>query len=67
MLRFMSLFSSPTEEEKRKVAAIKKIREKYPSMKVVGRGTVILSPNEVTSSPNFKANVARAEKLAKVG
>ena len=68
MIRIMSLFTKPTDDEKRRVEAIKKIKQKYPSMKVVGRGTVILSPSEITSSQSFKDNVARAEKLVqKVG
>lgn len=62
---FWSLFTPPTAEEKKFVRDIKGMKELYPSLKVVGRGTVTIQPIEILQSPAFKIQFEKADDLIK--
>lgn len=62
MSLFVKLGLAPSERDKR----LKRlIDNSYPSIRVVGRGTVKIDPNEVRSTPEFKIARARAEQIVK--
>lgn len=57
-------FFRSTEEQQRTVDAIKKLKNKYPSFKVVGRGTIVISPKDITSSQAHRDIIDKAKRLA---
>ncbi|PVX30505.1 hypothetical protein [Sphingomonas pokkalii] len=62
MSLFVKLGLAPSERDKR----LKRlIDNSYPSIRVVGRGTIKIDPNEVRSTPEFKTARARAEQIVK--
>lgn len=61
-----SLFSwnkTSTLEQQRTVNKIKEIKRKYPSFKVVGKGTVSISPEDINNSEVNKSMIERASRL----
>lgn len=61
-----SLFSwnkTSTLEQQRTVNKIKEIKRKYPSFKVVGKGTVSISPEDIINSEVNKSKIERASRL----
>lgn len=61
-----SLFSwnkTSTLEQQRTVNKIKEIKRKYPSFKVVGKGTVSISPEDIINSEVNKSMIERASRL----
>jgi hypothetical protein len=56
-------FFKSTEEQQKTVAAIQELKTKYPSFKVVGRGTIVISPRDITSSDAHKRIIEKAGKL----
>ncbi|ENA36593.1 MULTISPECIES: hypothetical protein [Pseudomonas] len=56
----IGLFRAPSEEE-RKLAQT--INNSYKSLRVVGRGTIRIDPEEVFDSPEFKQDLDRAKRL----
>lgn len=58
LLRFLGLAPSKDEEE-----MVKKLRNTYTSLKVVGRGTVTVSADEVINNPEFKDLYERASNI----
>ncbi len=61
-----SLFSwnkTSTLEQQRTVNKIKEIKRKYPSFKVVGKGTVSISPEDIINSEVNRSMIERASRL----
>lgn len=61
-----SLFSwnkISTLEQQRTVNKIKEIKRKYPSFKVVGKGTVSISPEDIINSEVNRSMIERASRL----
>lgn len=61
-----SLFSwnkTSTLEQQRTVNKIKEIKIKYPSFKVVGKGTVSISPEDIINSEVNRSMIERASRL----
>jgi len=56
----IGLLKAPSEEE-RKLAQT--INNSYKSLRVVGRGTIRIDPEEVFDSPEFKQDLDRAKRL----
>lgn len=51
-----------SEEDKVLAAKIKRVNRTYPSLKVVGRGTVVINPSDIRSSDNFAAELKKIPK-----
>ena len=61
-----SLFSwnkTSTLEQQRTVNKIKEIKRKYTSFKVVGKGTVSISPEDIINSEVNRSMIERASRL----
>lgn len=61
MLAFFK--STPQSEEDESI--LKAIRDSHESLKVVGRGTVVISPKHVANTDTFKIDLERAKKLVR--
>ncbi|TWI53044.1 hypothetical protein IQ22_02883 [Pseudomonas duriflava] len=58
--RLIGLFNTPSEEE---LKLAQTINNSYKSLRVVGRGTIRIDPEEIFESPEFKQDLARAKRL----
>ncbi|MDQ0020092.1 hypothetical protein [[Curtobacterium] plantarum] len=58
LLSFVGLAPRKDEEE-----MVEKIKNTYSSLKVVGRGTVTVSADEVIGNPEFRDLYARASNI----
>jgi hypothetical protein len=56
----IALFQAPSAEEQK---LAKTINDSYKSLRVVGRGTIRIDPEEVFDSPEFKQDLDRAKRL----
>ncbi|MEQ1602514.1 MAG: hypothetical protein HOP04_08050 [Methylophilaceae bacterium] len=65
MKKLLSRFFEPSLEERELVDKINSIKKSYPSLKVVGRGTVMINPRDITESNNFKEDLKRAKILVR--
>jgi hypothetical protein len=52
-----------TLEQQETVNKIKEIKKKYPSFKVVGKGTVSISPEDIIKSEVNRSIIERASRL----
>ncbi|MFA7351160.1 MAG: hypothetical protein WC009_10385 [Methylotenera sp.] len=62
MKMFRSLFPV-SEEDKHLIRMVQNMKKNYPSVKVVGRGTVIINSEEIISSEDFKRNLSATKQL----
>lgn len=51
--------------KQRDAQLIKLVKNSYKSLRVVGRGTIMIDPREVVESPEFKAARELARKIVK--
>ena len=58
ILRSFGLAPGKDEEE-----MVRKLKNTYSSLKVVGRGTITVSADEVINNPEFKELYIRASKI----
>lgn len=62
--KILSWFDTRSEYEKRDDERIvEMIRNGPKSMRVVGRGTVVVDPKEICNSPQFRADLVRSRQL----
>lgn len=62
MSLFVKLGLAPSERDKK----LKRLVDNsYPSIRVVGRGTVKIDPDEVRGTPEFKTARAKAKLIVK--
>ena len=58
ILRFLGLAPGKDEEE-----MVRKLKNTYSSLKVVGRGTITVSADEVINNPEFKELYIRSSNI----
>ena len=66
IMTFESLLNLLTRTSKHEISFAKEFNDslqKYKTIKVVGRGTVKVDPQEIISSPQYLRDVNRAKKL----
>jgi hypothetical protein len=62
--KILSWFDTRSEYEKRDAERmLAMIRNSPKSMRVVGRGTVVVDPEEIYNSPQFRADLVRSRQL----
>ena len=62
--KILSWFDTRSEYEKRDTARmLAMIHNRPKSMRVVGRGTVVVDPKEICNSPQFRADLVRSRQL----
>lgn len=60
----IELFDSRSDYEKQEEKKlIEAIRNAPKSLRVVGRGTIVVDPAEIANSPGFKRDLQRAKEL----
>jgi len=57
-------FFGVSEEKRKTIDSIRRLKEKYPSLKVVGRGTLVISPQEISSTKEHKEILSKAKRFA---
>jgi hypothetical protein len=60
---FRSNFFQPSEKDQKIISEIDALIKQYPSIKVVGRGTIVIEPSDITSSKSFQDDVLQAKQL----
>lgn len=60
---FKSNFFKPSEEDQKIINEIDDLIKEYPSIKVVGRGTIVVEPSDITTSQSFIDDISEAKKL----
>lgn len=56
-------FLKMSSESKVLAEQVKFAKRKYPSLKVVGRGTVSINPSNIVSSESFKVDASKVANL----
>lgn len=59
-------FFKPSDEDIKIFSEIHDFIEKHPSTKVVGRGTIIVEPSEITSTDSFQDDLELAHQLKNI-
>lgn len=52
-----------SHEELKKIDEIHKLKEEFPSLRVVGRGTIVIDPKEIINSPKFQEDRRKASEM----
>jgi hypothetical protein len=64
LINLIDSFDTRSEHEKQEeIKMLDAIRNGPKSMRVVGRGTVVVDPEEIANSPSFKRDLERARLL----
>jgi hypothetical protein len=64
LINLIDLVDTRDEHEKQEeIKILNAIRNGPKSMRVVGRGTVVVDPEEIANSPSFKRDLERARLL----
>lgn len=65
MSLLVKLGLAPSERDLKLKRLVEKSYKSYPSIRVVGRGTVKIDPDEVRNTPEFKTARAKAKLIVK--
>lgn len=65
LLKYIKSKLALSDEEMARISRAREIRKKYPSIRVVGRGTVVINPQDIVDSDSFKSDLARVESIVK--
>lgn len=63
ILKFIKNILSLSEDEMARLSRAKELRKKYPSIRVVGRGTIIINPKDIIDSQSFKNDLNRCHNI----
>lgn len=65
LLKYIKSKLALPDEEMARISRARELRKKYPSIKVVGRGTLVIDPRDIIESDSFKEDLAKVERLVK--